>query len=368
MKRCIQIAACCLLALPAFAQEAVVEGNIKGLPDGTKIYLRSFTSSGGTDSAVAKGGAFRVRTNAAEGDMFILSAGNDRMAQNSSTFFYLEPGVIKISGKGPLLKEVAFAGPAYAKDLNTLQALNKLPLFQKRMEVATKMNEAYKVKDTVTLKALQGDYNKLDSASRQVYEKWVDEHKASPVSAMVLSFHLRYKDMDELEKRLKALAPSAKENAPAKKLLHSVEAAKATAIGKVAPEFTQNDTLDKPVSLKDFRGKYVLIDFWASWCVPCRHENPAVVKAFQQYKDKNFTVLGVSLDRQGQKDKWLKAIHDDNLTWTHVSDLNWWDNAVSRQYDIRSIPANFLLDPQGRIIGKNLRGEALEKKLAEVLN
>ncbi|WP_341837218.1 redoxin domain-containing protein [Chitinophaga pollutisoli] len=368
MKRISQIVACCLLALPVLAQEAVVEGKIKGLPDDTKIYLRSFSSSGGTDSAVARSGAFRIQAKVAEGDMYILSAGNDRMAQYGTTFFYLEPGTLKVSGKGPLLKDLAFAGPAYAKDLNTLQALNSLPLFRKRAEVSAKMNEAYRVKDTVSLKSLQGEYNRLDSAARLVYEKWVDDHTASPVSAMVLSFYLRNKDMDQLEKRLKSLSPAAKDNAMARKMQHSIEAAKATAIGKVAPEFTQNDTLDKPVSLRDFRGKYVLIDFWASWCVPCRHENPAVVKAFQQFKDKNFTVLGVSLDRQGQKDKWLKAIHDDNLTWTHVSDLNWWDNAVSRQYDIRSIPANFLLDPQGRIIGKNLRGEELEKKLAEVLN
>jgi len=121
------------------------------------------------------------------------------------------------------------------------------------------------------------------------------------------------------------------------------------------------------VQLSSLRGKYLLIDFWASWCGPCRQENPNVVKVFNQYKDKNFHILGVSLDREGQKEKWMKAIHDDKLTWTHVSDLKFWNNAVSRQYGIQAIPQNLLLDPQGKIIAKNLRGEALVKKMQELL-
>jgi len=139
-------------------------------------------------------------------------------------------------------------------------------------------------------------------------------------------------------------------------------------VGEPAPELSYASPEGNTYSLvKEGKGRYVLLDFWASWCVPCRKGNPAVVKAFNAYKDKNFTILSVSLDQPGAKDKWLKAIHDDGLTWTHVSDLNWWDNAVSRQYDIRSIPANYLLGPDGVILAKNLRGEELEKKLEEVL-
>jgi thiol-disulfide isomerase/thioredoxin len=133
-------------------------------------------------------------------------------------------------------------------------------------------------------------------------------------------------------------------------------------------EFTQNDTLGNPVSLSSFKGKYVLVDFWASWCGPCRAENPNVVKTYQKFQNKNFTILSVSLDRPGQKERWLKAIHDDGLTWTHVSDLKFWDNAVAKQYGIRAIPQNLLLDPSGKIIAKNLRGEELAEKLGAVLN
>lgn len=138
-------------------------------------------------------------------------------------------------------------------------------------------------------------------------------------------------------------------------------------IGKPAPEISLPDPDGKEVKLSSFKGKYVLVDFWASWCGPCRAENPNVVNAYNKFKDKNFDILGVSLDRPGEKDKWLKAVKDDKLTWTHVSDLQYWNSAVVPLYKIEGIPYNVLVDPSGIIVAENLRGASLEKKLSMLL-
>lgn len=137
-------------------------------------------------------------------------------------------------------------------------------------------------------------------------------------------------------------------------------------IGKQAPNFTLPDTEGGAVSLSQFRGRYVLVDFWASWCVPCRDENPNVVNAYNKFKSKNFTVLGVSLDRS--RDAWLKAISDDRLNWTHVSDLRQWQSMVVPLYSIQGIPFNVLVDPDGKIVAENLRGDGLERALVRELN
>lgn len=162
-----------------------------------------------------------------------------------------------------------------------------------------------------------------------------------------------------------SLSPSIKLTPSGKQISDQIASEKQFSIGAQAPEFTSLDSNSKPISLSSLRGKFVLLDFWASWCGPCRQENPNVVHAYNTYKDKGFTVLGVSLDQD--RTNWIKAIKSDNLTWNHVSDLKYWQNEVARVYNIRAIPRNFLLDPTGKIVARDLRGEELNAKLKMLL-
>ena len=173
-------------------------------------------------------------------------------------------------------------------------------------------------------------------------------------------YYLTYLDVAE---KLKKEWPTYSQS---KEFISYVDKMKLTAVGQPAPEISLPTPEGQVIPLSSMKGKYVLVDFWAKWCGPCRQENPNVVRVFQKYKDKGFTVYGVSLDRK--REDWLQAIKEDNLTWTHVSDLKYWQSEAAKTYNITGIPFSLLLDPNGVIIAKNLRGAALEQKLAEIFS
>jgi peroxiredoxin len=211
-------------------------------------------------------------------------------------------------------------------------------------------------------------YDSLKAATQLEIDKFVNSKPSSIISPLMLFATADlYDDPMLLEKRYNTLTATIKNSTIGKNLYSYIQYNKVGAVGTPAIDFTQPDTTGTPISLSSFRGKYVLVDFWASWCGPCRAENPNVVDNFAKFKEKNFTVLGVSLDRPGAKDNWLAAIHKDNLTWTHVSDLQFWNNAAAQLYRVQAIPFNMLVDPSGKIIARNLRGDALRSKLCEVL-
>jgi peroxiredoxin len=207
-----------------------------------------------------------------------------------------------------------------------------------------------------------------DAAAQELAadKKFIQENPDSYISLNALEMYAYYSDYADIAPLYSGLSDRIKQSEIGKAFSDRMPKIKAVAIGTMAPEFTEADTSGKMISLSSFKGKYVLIDFWASWCGPCRRENPSVVKTFNMFKGKNFTILGVSLDRPGAKDKWLAAIHKDGLTWTHVSDLQFWKSKTADLYGVRAIPQNFLIGPDGKIIAHNLMDFDLQDKLADI--
>lgn len=217
--------------------------------------------------------------------------------------------------------------------------------------------------DSAAKAAIEEKIGEIEHEYKEEARKYI-QNLTNPVAAVfVAQVSLDvHSDMSELAVLAQKYASSS--NSYVKMFVKKIDKLKKLSEGQMAPDFTQNNTDEKPVKLSSTRGKYILIDFWASWCGPCRQENPELVNVYQEFKNNNFDILGVSLDND--RGKWLKAIENDQLTWMHVSDLKGWDNAVAKEYIIQSIPYNFLLDPEGKIVAKNLRAKELRKKLQEI--
>jgi peroxiredoxin len=325
------------------------------------------------DSTELKDGAFEFKgsVDAPSQAMMVLKHLNPPADPRSRDMivFYVEKGTITMTSPDSLYK-ATFAGSQINSDNQQLQeALKPVGAMFGELNAEYAAASEEKRGSAEFRQYLDGKVEVIRTAEKKLYLDFIKSHPKSIISLDALQQYAggmpdNLGELDSLFNNLDGTVKKSKNGAEYAKLLNSW---RATAVGAEAPLFTQNDTLGKPVNLKDFRGKYVLVDFWASWCGPCRAENPHVVAAYNKHKDQQFTILSVSLDQPTGRDAWLKAIHKDNLTWTHVSDLKFWDNAVAKMYGVRSVPQNFLLDPQGKIVAKNLRGEELDKRLSEIL-
>lgn len=253
----------------------------------------------------------------------------------------------------------------------TTYLTNVREVSKKMGENRNALREAMMNRDSVTLQNLQAFQEQIFEEDKQAKAELIESNPNSIVSVMVLQDMVNSSaySSSELMKFYEQLSPEVKEVPLAKIVKTSLDKMGKTDVGSKAPEFSAPTPQGEELALSDALGKVTLVDFWASWCKPCRVENPNIVEVYKKYHDQGFNIVQVSLDRPGQKDKWIQAIEDDNLgEWNHVSNLMFWQDPVAVEYGIRAIPAAFLLDEKGNIIAKDLRGEALGEKVGEVLN
>jgi len=354
------------------AQEKfTVNGKIGKLDKPATIYLSyQHKEQNVEDSVVLSQGTFSFSGEVVEPSQASLKLSHDGNGSDKTRdrlSFYVHEGVIKVNASDSL-KDADIEGSKINADYKKYWQSLK-PATSKLIEmVVLNKNTSPEERKSESFKGMMEEKeSQMEEERKKCQINFINEHPDSYISLVALTEYTgNIQELELLEPLFESLSPETKNSPAGKRYAELLKNTRLTEIGNAAPTFTQNDSNGNPVSLKDFRGKYVLIDFWASWCVPCRAENPNVIKAYNKYKDKNFTVLGVSLDSQSAREDWLKAVKNDGLIWTQVSDLKGWKNEVAVKYAVHSIPQNILVDPQGIIIAKNLIGEALEKKLAEI--
>jgi peroxiredoxin len=356
-----------ILAACSSEPHYVINGKIEGA-DSVKFLLqiREAGKIVTMDSAVAYKGSFKMKGGAVKyPDLVLLSAQVTPRDPRMRTQFYLENTEITITGKLDSLYGAKIAGSKTMDEYNGF--VNSLDVIDKKF---TKIDKDYQIAeqsgDTAKVAQLKKEIEAGQKEMTQIQKDFVKNNPNSFAAPIILSGLIPDMEGSEIETYITAMDTAVANTEIVRNIKAYAEKMIAVSVGHKAPDFTLNDPEGNPVSLYSKVGsKLLLVDFWAAWCQPCRRENPNLVKVYNEFNKKGFDVFGVSLDRS--KDDWVKAITDDKLKWTHVSDLQYWNNAAAKLYKVSTIPANFLLDETGVIIGRNLTGETLYNKVKEVL-
>lgn len=376
MKKIIFI---CLIVCPliGLAQDTFrISGKIEGLGSEAKIFINYVAGDERKiDSFKVKNGEFKIKGRAVLPTTAQLRLRHSNMPLSDDPVLrtpldilsvYIDKDEIIIASPDSL-KKASISNSQINADFKDLES-RFTDIKRTSLALRTKLYELENEssKDIGKIEIIKDRLDSLESVRVNIYLDFAKAKNTSYIGLVALSGAV----VEDLEPSIvlpifKSFSGFHRSSILGKQIYANIERTQRTAIGEIV-DFQQTDAEGKMIKLSDFRGKYVLVDFWASWCLPCREENPNLVKAYDKFSKRNFEIIGVSLDRSDSKEQWLAAIKDDNLAWPQLSDLQFWNNAVVKQFDIANIPFNILVNPEGRIIAKNLKGKYLQQKLEKI--
>ncbi len=372
MRKILQTAGLLSLVLLFFAScqntpkggQYTIKMNIKNLKQDAKVIMQKRQDGKWIkkDSLVLKNGQGEFKGHVDQPELYYFTL----KKFNAYLPVWVENSNITIDASLMNLRHPVIKGSKAQDEFNAYADSTKRFMDKERM-LGVKYSQARVRKDEKTMKDLEEQYNQIEKDRIDYMLGYIKRHNKSVVSPYIVMSNSYGLSLAQLEQATNSLDTSLKNNPDYQYLKKRVATLKRVAVGQPFVDFTLNDVNGKPLSLSSVvkTHKYTLVDFWASWCMPCRAENPNVVKAYNEFKDKGFTVFGVSFDKD--HDKWVEAIKKDKLTWPQVSDLKFWSSAAGKLYGVQSIPHNVLIGPDGKIVAENLRGQMLTDTLSKLL-